>query len=60
MSLQTHTTVPVTDVPTDVPDADSAHGHAPVAAGIFSPRQLITSLPARCANSIHATRPATR
>lgn len=45
MSLQTHTTVPVTDVPTDVPDADSAHGHAPVAAGIFSPRQLITSLP---------------
>lgn len=45
MSLQTHTTVPATDVSTDVPDADTAHGHSPVKAGIFSPRQLITSLP---------------
>ncbi|PTR31875.1 K+-transporting ATPase ATPase B chain [Rhodococcus sp. OK519] len=45
MSLQTDTTVPATDVRTDPLGEEAAHGHSPVQAGIFSPRQLITALP---------------
>lgn len=45
MSLHTDTTVRATDVRTDLPDEDAGHGHSPVQAGIFSPRQLVTALP---------------
>ena len=45
MSLRTETTVNSTDTLPDLPIEESAHGHTPVKAGIFSPRQLITSLP---------------
>lgn len=45
MSLRTETTVNPTDTLPDLPVEESAHGHSHVQAGIFSPRQLITSLP---------------
>ncbi|QBJ98526.1 K(+)-transporting ATPase subunit B [Rhodococcus sp. ABRD24] len=32
--------------PVPTGDGDPGHGHSPVAAGLFSPRQLVTSLPA--------------
>ncbi|WP_430333319.1 potassium-transporting ATPase subunit KdpB [Rhodococcus sp. ACT016] len=45
MSLRTEPTVNSTDTLPDAPVDESVHGHSPVKAGIFSPRQLITSLP---------------